>query len=50
MDALRALQRARRDEMLSLIAKGWTLQMVADKFELTRQRVSQIVGRVKRAA
>ena len=36
----------RKDEMLLLrYKKFWTLEMIARKFGLTRQRVCQIIGR-----
>ena len=28
-----------------LRAKGWTLQRIADKFAISKQRVSQLIGR-----
>jgi hypothetical protein len=33
-------------EMKSLLAQGWTLQAVGDRFGLTRERVRQIAGNV----
>lgn len=32
------------DEMVALIAEGWTLQKVGDKFGVTREYIRQIVG------
>jgi DNA-binding CsgD family transcriptional regulator len=36
----------RYEAIRRLIAKGWTLQAIGDKYNLTRERVRQIVGNV----
>ena len=36
----------RRDEMRKLLADGWTLEQVGQKYGVKRQRVSAIVGPV----
>lgn len=35
-------------EMAKLAEKGWTLQRIGDRFELSRERVRQIIGNVGR--
>ena len=35
----------RRIDMVRLKADGWTLQRIADKYGITRQRVHQIINR-----
>jgi Mor family transcriptional regulator len=39
--------RDRNNEMKRLRNDGWTLQKIADKYDLTRARVYQIVGKVE---
>jgi DNA-directed RNA polymerase sigma subunit (sigma70/sigma32) len=35
-------------EALRLRSKGWTLVMIGRKYGITRQRVHQMIGKVKR--
>lgn len=37
------MRRARNNEMKKLRAKGWTLQKIGWRFNLTRERVRQIL-------
>jgi DNA-directed RNA polymerase sigma subunit (sigma70/sigma32) len=37
----------RKAAMIRLRAQGWTLQRIADKYGIKRQRVGQIVGSAK---
>jgi biotin operon repressor len=40
--------RKRKLEMIALRKRRWTLQEIADKFGISRARVWQIIGKVKR--
>ena len=44
MDYLtRLLSNVRRDKQIKLLrSRGWTLQRIADKYKITRERVRQI--------
>lgn len=42
------LEKIKRISIRLIASRGWTRDMVGRKFQLTRQRVSQIVGPVKR--
>jgi len=38
------LAERRRDSMLKYRARGWTVQKIADKYGISKQRVSQILN------
>ena len=40
----------RRLEMIALRKARWTLEEIAEKYGLTKQRVGQIIGKQKRGA
>jgi predicted transcriptional regulator len=40
----------RKREMIALRKARWTLEEIAEKYGLTKQRVGQIIGKQKRGA